>query len=217
MKRVFSYNKIILIMLFIYSAIQIYCINQLSINYDEGSFASYGTSLLKFQREKDVMRYESKLPVTALNMIPRAIEQVLHPSLKRSWPESAVDIIRGRYISLFVSLLLGILIFQWSKELYNEKTASFVLLLYLICPNFLAHGIFVSSDIFACFFMTLSLYYLWNFFLHGKRKYFVFMSIATGLAEISKFSMIHLFLIIPLLSILTWAYTSGNKSFINRS
>ena len=217
MKRVFSYNKIIVIMLFIYSAIQVYCINQLSINYDEGSFASYGTSLLKFQREKDVMKYESKLPVTAFNMIPRAIEQVLHPNLKRSWPESAVDIIRGRYVSLFVSLLLSILIFQWSKELYNEKTASFVLLLYLMCPNFLAHGIFVSSDIFACFFMTLSLYYLWNFFLHRKQKYFVFMSIATGLAEISKFSMIHLFLIIPLLSILTWTYTSGNKNFINRS
>src|SRR6476620_5810268 len=75
MKRVFSYSKIIVIMLFVYSAIQIYCIHQLSINYDEGSFASYGTSLLKFQREKDVMRYESKLPITALNMIPRAIDR----------------------------------------------------------------------------------------------------------------------------------------------
>jgi len=123
MKRAIPYNKIIVITLVIYSAIQIYCINQLSINYDEGSFASYGASLLKFQREKDVMRYESKLPVTALNMIPRAIEQVLHPNLKRDWPGSTVDIIRGRYISLFVSLLLGILIFQWSKQLYNEKTA----------------------------------------------------------------------------------------------
>src|SRR5215510_12918619 len=114
MKRVLSYSKIVLAMLFLYSAIQVYCINQLSINYDEGAFASYGTSLLKFQREKDVMRYESKLPITALNMIPRAIEQVFHTNLKRTWPESAVDIIRGRYISLFVSILLGILIFRWS-------------------------------------------------------------------------------------------------------
>jgi len=216
MKRAIPYNKIIVITLVIYSAIQIYCINQLSINYDEGSFASYGASLLKFQREKDVMRYESKLPVTALNMIPRAIEQVLHPNLKRDWPGSTVDIIRGRYISLFVSLLLGILIFQWSKQLYNEKTAFFVLLLYLLCPNFIAHGIFVSSDIFACFFMTLSLYYLWIFFLSGKSEYFVLMSIATGVAEISKFSMIHLFPIILLLSILAGRYTRPNKSLINR-
>jgi Dolichyl-phosphate-mannose-protein mannosyltransferase len=216
MKRLLPYNKIIVIMLVVYSAIQIYCINQLSINYDEGSFASYGASLLKFQREKDVMKYESKLPITALNMLPRAIEQVLHPNLKRNWPGSTVDIIRGRYISLFISLLLGILIFQWSKQLYNEKTALFILLLFLLCPNFLAHGIFVSSDIFACFFMTLSLYYLWNFFLSGKRKHFVFMSIATGLAEISKFSMIHLFPIIILLSILAQINTPPNKGSINR-
>jgi hypothetical protein len=203
-------------MLVAYSLIQIYCINQLSINYDEGSFASYGASLLKFQRQKDITLYESKLPITALNMVPRAVEQILHPNLKRSWPESAVDIIRGRYISLFISILLGLLIFKWSKEVYNEQTAFFVLSLYLLCPNFLAHGVFVSSDIFACFFITLSLYYLWNFFRQQKTKYFIFMSVATGLAQISKFSMVHLFIIIPLLSTLICFYKQRNKNSAGR-
>jgi 4-amino-4-deoxy-L-arabinose transferase-like glycosyltransferase len=145
------------------------------------------------------VEYESKLPITALNMIPRAVEQLIHPDLSRNWPESQIDIIRGRYISLLFLVLLGLLIFSWSKRLYNEKTAFVILLTYLLCPNFLTYGIFVSSDIFACFFMTAALYCLWLFFREQKLKYFVLMSLATGLAEISKFSMFHLFLLLPVL------------------
>jgi 4-amino-4-deoxy-L-arabinose transferase-like glycosyltransferase len=135
-------------------------------------------------------------------MIPRAVEQVLSPGLKKDWSQAQMDVIHGRYISLGVAILLGLLIFNWSKKLYGEKTALIVLLTYLLCPNFLAHGIFVSSDIFACFFMTLTLYYLWLFFIHYKSKHFILMSIAAGLAEISKFSMAHLFIILPLLAIM---------------
>lgn len=178
---------------------QVYCINQLSPNYDEGSFASYGSTILKFHREKDVALYESKLPITALNMIPRAVEQIVHPGLTKKWPESQSDIIYGRYISLAVAVLLGLLIFSWSKKFYNEKTAFFILLTYLICPNFLAHGIFVSSDIFACFFLTAAFYCLWLFFREGRFKHFFLICMATGFAEISKFSMVHLFLLIPAL------------------
>lgn len=206
----FPYRKVIALMFVLYAVVQIYCINRLSINYDEGSFASYGSTLLKFQREKDVILYESKLPITALNMIPRAVEQVLRPGLKKDWSQAQMDVIHGRYISLGVAILLGLLIFNWSKKLYGEKTALFVLLTYLLCPNFLAHGIFVSSDIFACFFMTLALYYLWLFFSYYKSKHFILMSIAAGLAEISKFSMIHLFIIISLLAVM-YMLTRQNK------
>jgi hypothetical protein len=202
-------------MFVLYAAVQIYCINQLSINYDEGLFASYGSTLLKFQREKDVVLYESKLPITALNMIPRAVEQILRPGLKKDWSQAQMDVIHGRYISLCVAILLGLLIFNWSKKLYGEKTAPIVLLTYLLCPNFLAHGIFVSSDIFACFFMTLALYYLWLFFNHYKSKHFILMSIATGLAEISKFSMVHLFIIIPLLAVMHVLTRQNKKKTIS--
>lgn len=197
-----------------YCILQVFCINNLTLNYDEPLFAAYGTSILKFQGQKDIVRFESKLPITALNMIPRAIEQILHPYLKKTWNESIEDIIRGRYISLFVSVLLGLLIFKWTKELYSPHVALFCLLFYLVCPNFLAHGIFVSPDIFACFFMTLALYYLWRTCRDRKVSLFILMSVATGLAQISKFSMVHLFLIIPAILIAKWftENKSQNKS-----
>jgi hypothetical protein len=193
-----TFNQFIIgSVLLVYIAVQIYCINQLSPNYDEGSFAAYGTTLLKFQREKDIVAFESKLPITALNMIPRAIQQILDPGLTKGWPDSQSDIIHGRYVSLLFSVLIGLLIFSWASKLYNEKTAFVVLLTYLVCPNFLAHGIFVSSDIFACFFMAATFYCLWLFFRKGNFKYYLLMCIATGFAEISKFSMFHLLLLVP--------------------
>jgi len=200
------------LMLLVYTAIQVYCINQLSVSYDERSFASYGTTLLKFQAQKDVLQYESKLPITALNMIPRAAEQLLRPGLVKAWPYSEQDIINGRYVSLIVTILLGLVIFSWSSKLYNEKTAFYVTLTYLLCPNFMAHGIFVSSDIYACFFMTVALYCSWLFFHQGRFRYFILMCVSTGLAQISKFSMFHLFLIIPILFTVQLLYQKKHQA-----
>ena len=183
--------------LILYICLQSYCIHQLSINYDEGSFANYGVTLLKLQREKDIYKFESKLPITALNMVPRAIEQLLHPGLSKS--DNEQDIIMGRYVSLIAAILLALIIYQWTNRLYGKKAALYSFIVFLLCPNFLAHGIFVSSDIFACLFMAGAFYFLWEFSQTRKMKYFVFLSLSTGLAEISKFSMVHLMVLIPLL------------------
>ena len=193
---------------------QVYCIHQLSPNYDEGSFASYGISILKCQGEKDIVKYDSKLPITAANMLPRAIEQIFNPGLIKTIT-SDEDIMRGRYISLFISLLLALLIYKWTAELFGKTTATYCLTLYLLCPNFLAHGIFVSSDIFACFFMTLTFYFLWKYHKEQKFKYFLYLSLATGLAQISKFSMVHLFVLVPLISLVTIVSNPVNEKKIS--
>ena len=209
-----GYNRIILLLLSVYTIIQVYCINQLSPNYDEGSFASYGITILKCQGEKDIVKYDSKLPVTVVNMVPRAIEQLFNPGLTKT-TTSDEDIVRGRYISLFISLLLALLIFKWASELFGKTTATYCLALYLLCPNFLAHGIFVSSDIFACFFMTLTFYFLWKYHKEQQFKYFLYLSLATGLAQISKFSMVHLFVLVPLISLIAVVSDPVNEKKIS--
>lgn len=222
MKNLLSspYRKLAAVALFLYAAMQVHCLRQLSVNYDEASFAGYGVTLLKLQRNKDVVLYESKLPITTLNAVPRVAEQLLHPGLKKSWPESQSDVVNGRYVSLLFGILLGLLIFRWSAQLYSEKIAFFILVPYLLCPNFLAHSVFVSSDIFACFFMTAALYFLWRFFREQKFRYFLLMCLATAFAEISKFSMVHLFLLLPLLFTIQVLYqkrpaTAYRLSFVN--
>jgi hypothetical protein len=207
----------IAIMLAIYSGIQVYCINKLSLNSDEGSFATYGVTILKLEGNKDIKRFESKLPITALNMLPRAVNQLIHPRMKKTWPESITDIIYGRYISLVVSILLGLLIFKWTSELYSEKEGLYALIFYLLCPNFLAHGMFVSSDIYACFFLTLTMYFLWRLISGGKFPDLLLLSVSCGLAQISKFSMFHIFFIIPLIIIAIRIFHPPGSASISNS
>lgn len=192
-----THIRFVIAVLAIYALLQLYCIRQLSVNYDEASFYLYGVTLWKGVGEKDVQKFDSKLPVTALNVLPRVVEQLFHPGLSKSSPEQ--DILRGRYISLLASILLGLLLFRWAHQLYGSNAAVVTLLLYLLCPNFLAHGIFVSSDIFATLFMTASLYGLWTYHTHHRLKDCFFSALALGCALASKFSMVHLVLIVGLL------------------
>lgn len=198
------HKYIIGIALLLYVILQSYCIQLLSPNYDEGSFAAYGASILKREGNKDIVRFDSKLPITALNMIPRAVEQIIHPGLTKNSEVS--DIISGRYVSLLATILLSLVIYYWSDKLYGKSAGLFSFFIFLISPDFLAHGIFVSSDIFACLFMTLCLLYLWKYCREKKTKDFVLMSLFTSMALISKFSMVHLLLIIPALLILNFLF-----------
>ncbi len=182
---------------------QVYCINRLSLTYDEPSFAAYGMTILKFQGKKDIQQFDTKLPATALNMLPRAAEQVFNPALKKVGEDAEKDVINGRYISLLITGLLGLLIYRWSTELYNKKVAVFSLLLYLLCPDILAHGIFVSTDIYAAFFLTATFYFLWKYRQSNHVRYFILSSLSVALAQISKFSMAHLFILFPLLLLFT--------------
>lgn len=201
----------IILPLFVYICIQSYCIQQLTSNYDERTFAGYGISILKGERNKDIVQYESKLPITALNMLPRAVEQVIHPGLSKKDIEE--DIIRGRYISLAASVVLALVIYYWAKLLYGKRAALFSFYFFLASPDFLAHGIFVSSDIFACLFMTLSFFFLWKFSGNPQTKNIVLAGLFVGLAQISKFSMLHLFILFPLLLIIGhFAYKKNRKS-----
>ena len=185
-------------LIILYLVVQFYCIPKLTINIDEPTFARYGFTILKLQGNKDIESYASKLPIVALNGIPRAVEQLFQPGLKKTdWGYE--DFYRGRYVTLIAGLVLGLLIFQWTKELYGEFAGLFSFMFYILCPNFLAHSIFVHTDVYASLFLTASFYYLWKYHQTNKIKHFIFLSLAVAFAEISKFSMIFLFLLIPVL------------------
>ena len=168
-KKMYRHLPAILLFL-VYILIQSYAIHQLTTTYDEESFLQYGISLLKGEANKNISRFESKLPITTLNALPRAVEQLIDPGLKKSGPLE--DVIAGRYISLLASIAIGILVYFWTFQWYGYGAGICSLVFYLLCPNFLAHGILVSSDIFACLFLALNLLLFFQVVANRKKHSF---------------------------------------------
>lgn len=144
----------------------------------------------------------STMPISALNAIPRAVEQVLHPGLvKNDWGIS--DAIHGRYITLLICVLIGYFIFKWSKELFGEKAGLFSLFLFVFCPNLNANINLVGTDAYAALFTLSSAYYFRQFVVYSGWRNFILFAIQIGLALIAKQSMILLPLFFSAIALIT--------------
>ncbi len=93
------------------------------------------------------------MPVSVLNILPRAAEQLINPRLKRT--TGVLDDIRmGRYITLFISIGTLLLVFKWASELYGKKAGLFALFIMSLCPNSLANAGLVTTDSYSALFFT---------------------------------------------------------------
>ena len=65
-----------------------------------------------------------------------------------------------RSVNVAIGLLLGLLLFMWSRRLYGLKAAYLTLFLFAFCPNLIAHGSVVTTDLGGVAFALLFLYLL---------------------------------------------------------
>lgn len=107
-----------------------------------------------------------------------------------------------RLPAMIFALLLGVMIYRWTKELYGRYAALLSLTLYTLMPNFLAHGKQITSDVATSLFYFLSIYFFWRLMKEKRRRDFCFCALSTGAALFSKYSGILLFLVLPFLWIL---------------
>jgi len=172
-----------------------------SITYDEMDHWSYGKRILKGQTQK-VYIYDdaSAMPITGVNAIPRAVEQVLNRNLSKT-DGGVSDIMHGRYMTLLVCLLIGIYIYKWSKELFGEWGGAFSLFLFIFCPNLNAYATLLSTDAYTALFALTTFYYFYKFVNNSSWKYFILFSFSFGIAQVSKYSLLHLLPIFALLSL----------------
>ena len=195
-------NFFIVIGLFVvYLVNGVIAIQKNSVTYDEMDHWSYGKRILKMQPQK-VYPFDdaSAMPISGLNAIPRAAEQLLNPSLSKT-DGGFSDIMHGRYVTLFICLLTGFFIYQWSKKMFGEKGGLFSLFLFVVCPNLNAHGTLLTTDAYAALLTVSTTYYFWKFIKESGWKYFLAFSISLGIAQITKYSLVHLVLIFAVVSI----------------
>jgi hypothetical protein len=94
----------------------------------------------------------------------------------------------ARFMIVLLGVLLGVLLFCWSRELFGFWPAVIVLGLYMTEPNILAHARLVTTDFGLICFAFGALYFLWRV---GKKLSIPNLCGLIGfftLAQISKFS-----------------------------
>jgi hypothetical protein len=106
---------------------------------------------------------------------------------------------------VILSLILGLFIFKWVKELTgrNNLAGLFALTLYAFNPNILGHNHFVTTDIGIAAFSVFSFYYFLRFIKDPTWKNTTIGGIFLGLVLLAKFSAVLLF---PIYALVIVAY-----------
>ncbi len=104
---------------------------------------------------------------------------------------------------IILSLLLGLFIFKWTKEIAGIWAGLFALVLYAFDPNILGHNHFVTTDLGIAAFMTFSFYYFIRFIKDPSWKNVFLFGTFLGLVQLAKFSSIMLF---PIYGLIIFIY-----------
>ncbi|MBK5259812.1 MAG: glycosyltransferase family 39 protein [Thermoanaerobaculia bacterium] len=102
---------------------------------------------------------------------------------------------RARAMMVLLGVLLGALIFVWSRELWGAAGGVVSLMLFAFDPNFIAHAALVTTDAGVTLFMTATAYFFWRAIRGGRRRESILFAISFALALLSKFSAV---LLIPI-------------------
>lgn len=114
----------------------------------------------------------------------------------------------GRYFELFdlarmvmplFSVLGGVVVFAWSARLYGATAGLLSLALWCFCPNILAHGRLVTSDVGSTAFGAGATLLFWLYLRRPGWGGAAASGVALGLAQLTKFSMLLLYFVWPFL------------------
>lgn len=99
----------------------------------------------------------------------------------------------GRCVIILLGCFLGWLLFVFAKEIYGYQGALFVLFVYVLNPNIIAHSRLVTIDAGASCMMFLSIYCFWKYLQKGGAGLAILSGITLGLAQLSKFTALILY------------------------
>ncbi len=105
----------------------------------------------------------------------------------------------ARSMMVLFSVGTGLLVFLWSRRLWGDHGALLSLTLFALCPNFLAHGALVTSDVAMTFFFMATTTAWWWHLRHPSWTSWAVSAVTLGLACLAKFSFL---LLVPMFGLL---------------
>ncbi|MCL4498700.1 MAG: glycosyltransferase family 39 protein, partial [Chloroflexi bacterium] len=87
-----------------------------------------------------------------------------------------------------ITVVLGLFVFLWSRELNGTAAGLFSLVLFAFDPNFIAHGHYVTHDVPLSAAIVINLYLVWRYLKNPTRLRWLLSGVSLGLALLTKFS-----------------------------
>ncbi|MFZ2154075.1 MAG: glycosyltransferase family 39 protein [Candidatus Moraniibacteriota bacterium] len=110
---------------------------------------------------------------------------------------------------VILSLLLGLFIFKWTKEIAGTLAGLLAFILYAFDPNVLGHNHYVTTDLGIMTFLTFSFYYFIKFIKKPSWKNAFIGGFFLGLLHLAKFSSI---LTLPIFGLILITYPILKKN-----
>ena len=96
--------------------------------------------------------------------------------------------VRARSAVIVMALLLGLVVFAWARELYDDRAAWVALALFAFSPNLLAHGHLVTLDLAGALGFVGSCYTAWRLIDKPGVGRALLVGVVMGLATLLKLS-----------------------------
>ncbi|MBP6432460.1 MAG: glycosyltransferase family 39 protein [Ferruginibacter sp.] len=188
------YGFIAILVIVLYTLSNLYCYPKLSPTGDEINYYAYAVNIVKGNPQKQFVngkpQFNTQMPISVANTLPRMVQQVLQPSLKKDVTNAQQDIINGRLISIAISILLALYVLRWSTQLYGKAAGLFSLVILLLCPNIIAHSQFVGTDVYSFFIATAICYHVWRYNTTKDYLQLFYLALFLGIGQIAKQSLI---------------------------
>jgi 4-amino-4-deoxy-L-arabinose transferase-like glycosyltransferase len=124
---------------------------------------------------------------------------------------------RARLLMPLFSVIGGLVVFAWSRRLYGASGGLLSLALWTLCPNVLAHTRLVTTDMGATALGALAMFVFWLYLKAPSWRLAAISGLCLGLAQLTKFSMIILYGLWPLLAAVRLATDADARRFLPRT
>jgi len=204
----------------------IYCIKQNAPTCDEiAHHIASGYSYLKMRdfrinpANPPLIREISALPLLFLSLKApfdlKSWEEGNSPVFGRQFfYESGNDpdkiIFWARFPIAILSVILGFLVFLWSRALYGDKAGLLSVGLYSFSPNIMASAGLATVDLGASLFILAALFSFWAYIRKPNIVKLIISGVLFGLAQAAKYTSIYLMPVFILLGVINY-FSDKNK------
>jgi 4-amino-4-deoxy-L-arabinose transferase-like glycosyltransferase len=167
----------------------------MSQTMDEEGHLAYGFRIMHGAPDRSQQIFDSKMPVTLFNALPRAASAILRDSgTAPGLAEMLHDVRAARLVSVAAAFGLCLLVFVCAESLYGRVGGLFAQLLVILSPNLIAHSTLVTTDLYAALSALLFLYCLRRYLLAPGTRRAALTASALALAQLTKFVAAYLYL-----------------------